>query len=216
MREYLKSLSMVAEFVIVIVGAFGIFILASVIQAVTQPVLDASDGGLQWLLGHELIVLTLLGAFLLVRGWTPAELGLHPYRSDLLFGLGLALAAQVVYFVAAIAASLVFPLQEPTVVGHTSVTVLNVLTMSVVNPIFEEVFVCGYVVATLQKSRGPWTAINVSTGIRLLYHLYQGAYGVLNIVPTGLIFGYWFARTGRLWAPIAAHGLLNFAALLFN
>ena len=33
MRDYLKSLSPAAEFTIVIVGAFGIFIFASVVQA---------------------------------------------------------------------------------------------------------------------------------------------------------------------------------------
>jgi membrane protease YdiL (CAAX protease family) len=216
MRDYLRSLSRAAEFVIVIGGAFGVFIITSILQAVVQPTIDISDSGLGWLLGYELVLLTLLGSFLYLRGWTPSELGLDPYRSDLLFGVALALAVDAFYLVGAIVASLVFPLQEPVATGSASVTVLNVMTMSVVNPLFEEVFVCGYVVAALQKTRGRWTAINVSTAIRLLYHLYQGAFGVLSIVPTGLIFAYWFARTGRLWAPIVAHGALNFVVLLIG
>jgi membrane protease YdiL (CAAX protease family) len=60
--------------------------------------------------------------------------------------------------------------------------------------------------------RGMWFAINASVAIRLAYHLYQGSAGVPSIVATGLIFGYWFARTRQLWPPIAAHGCLNLIA----
>ena len=57
--------------------------------------------------------------------------------------------------------------------------------------------------------------MNVSTAIRLSYHLYQGAAGVISIITTGLIFGYWFARTRQLRPLVAAHGYLNFVAWAF-
>ncbi|HUQ10090.1 MAG TPA: CPBP family intramembrane glutamic endopeptidase [Steroidobacteraceae bacterium] len=60
-----------------------------------------------------------------------------------------------------------------------------------------------------------WTAINVSTGIRLLYHLYQGPIGILSVVPLGLIFGYAYSRTRMLWPLIFAHIVLDIAGLLF-
>ncbi|MBV8840703.1 MAG: CPBP family intramembrane metalloprotease, partial [Alphaproteobacteria bacterium] len=148
------------------------------------------------------------------RGWTPRLLGLDFHARDWLVGVALSVAIFIAYNAIAIIAALVFPLQRPVITGTTSVSLLNFLALSVVNPVFEEVFVCGYVVTTLQKSRGAWTAINVSTAIRLSYHLYQGAYGVLGIVPTGLIFAWWFAATGRLWPAIVAHGLLNLVVLL--
>ena len=214
MRDFLRSLSPSTEFSIVVVGAFGLFIFASVLQALMQPRIDASDSGVGWLLGYELALLALLGAFLHVRGWTPRLLGLDFHARDWLVGAVLFIAVYIAYAALAAIASLIFSLKEPVITGKTSVSLVNILTLSVVNPIFEEVFVCGYVVTALQKSRGPWTAINVSTAIRLSYHLYQGAFGVLGIVPTGLIFAWWFAATGRLWPPIVAHGLLNLIVLL--
>ena len=39
------------------------------------------------------------------------------------------------------------------------------------------------------------TAVNISAAIRLSYHLYQGVAGVLSVVPMGLLFAIWFART---------------------
>jgi membrane protease YdiL (CAAX protease family) len=215
MRAFLRSLTPGAEFVVVVTGAFGPFILASILQALAGPQLEVSDAGLRALLAYEVLLLALLGAFLHVRGWTPSQLGLYPNPRDLFVGLILAVAVYAVYFVLALAASLIFSLREPPSTGP-SVTLINFLIMSVINPMFEEIFVCGYVVAYLQKSRGPWTAINVSTAIRLSYHLYQGAFGVLGIVPTGLIFAFWFSATGRLWPTIVAHGLLNLIALLFG
>jgi len=218
MREFIRSLSPTAEFVVVIGGAFGLFILGSIAQALTRPTLvGVPDGQVADLLIFELVLLAVLGAFLYLRGWTPAHLGLDIHPGEFLAGLGLAVAAELAYVMASLVAALIFPLKAPVSSSVApTVTAINFLTLSVINPLFEEVFVCGYVVTVLQKTSGPWTAINVSTAIRLLYHLYQGALGVLSIVPTGLLFAYWFARTGRLWPPIMAHGLLNLAVLLLS
>jgi membrane protease YdiL (CAAX protease family) len=87
------------------------------------------------------------------------------------------------------------------------------LAVSLLNPVFEEVFVCGYVISALKERRGTTTAINVSAGIRVFYHFYQGALGILGITPMALIFAYWFARTGRLWPLIVAHAVSDFVAL---
>jgi membrane protease YdiL (CAAX protease family) len=66
----------------------------------------------------------------------------------------------------------------------------------------------------LQKDRvGVTTAVNVSAAIRVFYHFYQGAVGVVGIAPMALLFAYWFARTGRLWPLIVAHALTDFWAL---
>ena len=62
-------------------------------------------------------------------------------------------------------------------------------------------------------TRGMWTAINVSTVVRLLYHLYQGPLGILIIVPMGLLYGYVYARTRQLWPLILAHVLIDIIGL---
>ncbi len=75
---------------------------------------------------------------------------------------------------------------------------------------------CAYLITALKERFGTTTAINVSAGIRVFYHFYQGALAVLSITPMALLFGYWFARTGRLWPLIVAHALQDFIALSWN
>ena len=57
------------------------------------------------------------------------------------------------------------------------------------------------------------TAVNVSTVVRLLYHVYQGPIGVITIVPMGLLFGFVYARTRQLWPLIFAHVLIDIIGL---
>lgn len=94
------------------------------------------------------------------------------------------------------------------------ISLATVLAVSLLNPIFEEVFVCGYVIAALKNTRSIPFSINTSVGIRLTYHLYQGTVGLISIIPLGLVFAYWFAKTGRLWPLVIAHGIFDFAGLV--
>ncbi|WP_258078145.1 CPBP family intramembrane glutamic endopeptidase [Xanthomonas axonopodis pv. vasculorum] len=59
---------------------------------------------------------------------------------------------------------------------------LLLLAISLINPIFEEVFVCGYVIGALESRHGRAFAVNVSVAIRTSYHLYQGPIGAINIL----------------------------------
>ena len=52
--------------------------------------------------------------------------------------------------------------------------------------------------------------MNVSAGIRVAYHHYQGPMAVLGIVPFALILTIWFARTRRLAPLIVAHAIVDF------
>lgn len=88
-----------------------------------------------------------------------------------------------------------------------------VFVTSTVNGIFEELFVAGYIITALRESRGAWIAINVSTVVRLLYHLYQGPLAVLTIVPMGILYGYFYACTRQLWPLIFAHVLVDIIGL---
>ncbi len=96
----------------------------------------------------------------------------------------------------------------------TGVPVALAVVVSIVNAIFEEGFVVGYVMSAFRDRWSPLVCVNVSVAIRLLYHLYQGPLGVMSIIPTGLIFSYWYLRTGRLWPLVVAHALLDLIGLL--
>lgn len=74
----------------------------------------------------------------------------------------------------------------------------------------EEVVVCGYVLVRLGQLgwRGPWPVITAAV-LRGSYHLYQGFGGFAGNFVMGLIFGWWFQRTRRVWPLIVAHSVID-------
>jgi uncharacterized protein len=225
MRGWIRSLSFRAEFAIVVVAAFGLAVVG-IIQVLVSPraARFTNVGFLRGLI-FEVVVGCLLWQFLRLRGWTAEQVGLPPVRpsrrallTTTLVALGLMLAAQVSYWILAITvlsvssdlAQLAWTL-HPRVAPNLST--LTVLAVAVINAPFEEVFECGYVISSLRERLGVTTAVNVSAGIRIALHLYQGPIGVLSITPFALIAAYWFARTRRLAPLIVAHALVDFTGL---
>ena len=90
-----------------------------------------------------------------------------------------------------------------------------ILALSVLNSLFEVLFVCGYLSTALQAKKGFWFAVNASAGLRLIYHLYQGPWAVISILPIGLAFAIWFAQTRQLWPLVVAHALFDLLGLFF-
>lgn len=216
MEQYVKVISLRAEFSIVIVIAFGYFMLGSVLSLLfPYPSAPINESHLRFLLVYESVVLLILWRFLSLRGWGFRQLGLTLRISDLVLGIALVAGYYMVYV------ALWFGF-SPFLQGGGQVNDLvaqnlqlsSVLGVSLLNPIFEEVFVCGYVITALKDKRGLFFAVNASIAIRLVYHLYQGAFGVISIIPLGLIFAYWYARTGRLWPVIVAHAVMDFVGLI--
>jgi membrane protease YdiL (CAAX protease family) len=217
-RKWVRTLSPAAEFAIVILGAFGFFILTSYVGHFRpSSVSKITNAHLQFLILFELIVGAALAAFLLARGWSLKRLGLRPTLLET--GIGLLLMA--VTYVAWIAIwILVASFSPPTGEAARNITfaapgigLWTAAAASLVNGMFEEIFVCGYVIAALKDRTMAWTTINISVGIRLLYHLYQGPYVMIFVVLAGVTLGYWYAHRGRLWPPIVAHGVMDFVAL---
>ncbi len=222
MKEFLKALSGRAEFLIVVLGAFGLFLLSNLIllfdPSAMASVPPITNDQLQQTVYYEIVALTVLGAFLRARKWTFERLGIGADLRDTMIGVALmvlvyAISAGIQTVAAAVAPSMVetaaklLRVGEPLGIGTVAVT-------SLVNAVFEEVFVCAYVIAALKEKRGLAVAVNVSVALRVTYHLYQGALGALTIAPIGLLFAYWYVRSGRLWPVIVAHALLDFIGLL--
>lgn len=218
MKALLRALSDKAEFSIVVLIAFGYFILGSVLS-----VLAPAGGGhigesnLQFLLVYETIVFCVLWGFLYLRGWRFAAVGLAPSLRDSLVGVGIAMFLYLVYNVLWILFGQFIPglHQHAAHLVTPNLSLITVLSVSVLNPVFEEVFVCGYLITALRKKRSLTFAVNVSIAVRMAYHLYQGSIGVFNIIPLGIVYAYWFARTGRLWPLVIAHGLFDFLAMVY-
>jgi membrane protease YdiL (CAAX protease family) len=179
-----------------------------------------TNRALQGTILYELIILAILGLFLSARGWTLARLGVRPTVRDSVQGIGLWVGYSLFYGVLVIALAAVWPtfarLAASTHLLAQGLEWPTAVAVSVINPVFEEVFVCAYVITALKDRVGVTTAVNVSAGIRVFYHFYQGAVGVVGIAPLALLFAYWFARTGRVWPLIVAHALTDFTALAIS
>ncbi|NYF21830.1 membrane protease YdiL (CAAX protease family) [Xanthomonas sp. JAI131] len=205
------------ELLAVVAIALGLPIYWS-FSAVLAPTGEPSfsEASLWGMVLYELLVLALLVPVLWFRGWTPQVLGLHWRGRDIRPAIGLLIACIVACYplnwLGAGMAEAVNPSMDAMVAGKLSLTA--VVAVSLLNPIFEEVFVCAYVIRVLQRSHSPAFAVNVSVAIRASYHLYQGPIGAISLVVVGLILGWWFARTGRLWPAIIAHGLMDLLALM--
>jgi membrane protease YdiL (CAAX protease family) len=236
MRRFIRWLPGWAEFVVVFLAAFGYFICASLWCLVADLRLSLPPGthwraassavfarGLVYTVACEAAVFLLLAAFLQVRGRAiPRLIGGRPRLRDLAAGLGLA-SIPTVFSLAVLAVAMIIEPQLYARAGAGAAraaapianhwTLAIIVLASIVNPIFEEVFVCGYVISALSPWTGRWKALGASVAIRSLYHVYQGAYGCISVGLTGLLFGGWYVRYGRLWPLVIAHGLLDFLAL---
>jgi len=258
MRDRIRRLSWKVEFAVVLGLAFG-WTLPSTLYSLAAPDMIAhratppiSDIALWGTIIFELILFSLLIPFLRARGWTLARLGIRPSLRGCLQGGVLALAAYGLYFTFTVLVGSVWP-EVASALAQTRLVTdglswTAIVLVSAINPFFEEIFVCGYVVSVLTHGKAEAvvaparvvaegeiessgietvnavtsvparraslaTAVNISAAIRLSYHLYQGAAGVLSVVPLGLLFGLWFARTRQLWPLIVAHAILDFVAL---
>lgn len=205
------------EFLTVIVVAFAIPIINSFagMFAAPQESLAIADRGLFGIVVFELIIMALLIPTLLLRGWRPADLGLGFRWSDIGMGCLLAilcwLSVYPIYWFLDAFGQGANPADADMHAGMLSIGA--VVLVSIINPIFEELFVCAYVIRALERTRSRMFAVNVSVALRASYHLYQGTIGGLALIAFGLILGWYFARSGRLWPAIIAHALLDLIAM---
>ncbi len=81
--------------------------------------------------------------------------------------------------------------------------------------IMEEFVVLGYLFLRLtQLGWGTWPIIIATSVLRASYHLYQGPGAFIGNLAMGLLFGWLFARTGRLLPFLVAHFLIDAAAFV--
>ena len=225
LHELIRRLPPGVEFLVVVCGAFGMPIFSSILSLSAGGSAATAGGGVVFndavligIVAFEVVQAVFLIWFLHVRGWTLEKVGLRITWRGTGMGWLLLLGTYVLAMVAQHLASLALPAQmqagvERYPVSDPNVNMQLVFIASTVNGMFEELFVAGYIITALREARGIWTAINVSTVVRLLYHLYQGPVGVVTIVPMGLLYGFVYARTRQLWPLIFAHVLIDIIGL---
>lgn len=212
-------------------GASGIRAVLRLVEAATMPedlseqttTLNARQSSLIWLdPAFQLISSAVLVAwgglalFLLLRH-VPAALSLRPHWRDILPGLGLAALIGIPglgFYVGAVQLGLsreVVPSGLDTSVQDLLLLVLN----SWANGFAEEILVVAWLCTRLRQLRVPWVWVFVASAVlRGSYHLYQGYSAGLGNMVMGLVFVWFFYRTGKVWPLVIAHGVIDTVAFV--
>jgi uncharacterized protein len=149
------------------------------------------------------------------RGWRIAQVAGAPEPPDIVRGTGVWLLSMAAYMVSFVLWHTVTPDtvdQLRHVVPTGSVSLAAAVSMSLVNPMFEEFLFLGFGVNALRRFGLP-VACAVSLALRTAAHLYQGPMAIVGILPLGLAYTVYYARTGRLWPVVVAHVIQDSLAL---
>ncbi len=99
-------------------------------------------------------------------------------------------------------------LDEKLMFGSASTAALTSLDAIVGAPVVEEIIFRGLLFGALFGRWGFWPAALGSSLVFASVHGY-GWEGSVSVIMTGTFLCWLYARTGRLWASMLAHGLLN-------
>jgi uncharacterized protein len=182
--------------------------------------IDLIDLGLNLAGVFQLLAWGALGLYLLWRsGFRPSQIGLGRlrWRSDVLGGIGLAALIGLPGLALYVAARLLglSVTVVPTELNDTWWRMPVLLAVAFANGWAEEVIVVAFLITRLrQVGVNPTAALLASGLLRGVYHLYQGYGAGLGNIVMGLVFGYVWMRTSRLWPLIIAHGLIDAVAFV--
>lgn len=216
-------------------GASGVRAVLRLLEAATMPedlneqttTLNARQSTLTWLdpafqliSSGVLVAWGGLALFLLVRHLPPLlspALSLRPRWRDVLPGAGLAALIGVpglVFYVGAVQLGLsreVVPTGLDSTVGDVVLLVVNAWA----NGFAEEILVVAWLCSRLRQLRVPWVWVFVASSVlRGSYHLYQGYSAGLGNIVMGLLFVWYFRRTGKVWPLVVAHSLIDTVAFV--
>lgn len=179
-------------------------------QLAFHPLVDL---GLQLVAAGTLLAYGLLALFLLAGDLRFSR----PRWSDLGWGAGLAAVIGVpgiLLYIGALHAGLSKAV-VPTTLENPWTEIPVLLTWSFANAFGEEIVVVTYLLTRLRQLRwGLPSALAASALLRGSYHLYQGVSAGFGNVAMGLLYGWFFWRTGRVWPLIIAHFLIDAVAFV--
>lgn len=216
------------EFALVIGVAFGYLAIASINALLSGRTVGQetvarsfSDTHIYALVLYEVIVTPVLLAILYVSGWRLRDLRVAPSVSGTVMGLTIFAGMWLGHWGFTWLMEIVFPGMRliyelwTAYRPHEAPTLAAIVLFSVINPLFEEIFVCGYIIEALRRRFGTTVAVNVSVVIRAVYHLYQGIAFQPFHIAYGLVQSYVYVRYDRLWPLFVSHALLDFIPMVF-
>jgi len=197
-----------SEVLCIVALCFGLFILNSLWSVSAGFRSDAiTDTSLMSLVMLEVVFGALALVVLRHRGYALTRLLPTPTWQGCAVGTVLYAVCLVVAMVVTV--SFDHPMEpgvELAVRAHPSLAV--VITLAMVNGLYEETFLLGYLVRGL-RPHGASIALGVSLLVRVLHHLYQGPVSAVAVAAMGLIISAFYLRTRWLWPAVFAHTLAD-------
>ena len=168
-----------------------------------------------------LVVETVLAAVGLVVGWWIGTPILEVTRVDLPSGvLALAATLPLVALVfwgmrteSAFLARLLEPIRETLVPLFSKCSLLELLLISIMAGIGEEVFFRGFLQGSLGRVVNPWIALALVSALFGLAHYVSLSYAIITGL-LGVYMGTLLLLTGNLFVAVAVHALFDFFAIL--
>jgi membrane protease YdiL (CAAX protease family) len=223
MNDLIRKLTPPIELFLVLILGFGLFLYSSTRGFFFVSSNDnhswlykVTTRGELYIVIYEVIALLIILHILRIRNWKLADFNLD--FTFKMFWIGI-----LIMFIRDFIAIIGFKLFEFFNVVHESTprhvqyrlesNWIGLSLIIIVNSVYEEFILVGYFFKRLEKYHIA-IVIGLSTLIRLSYHTYQGWMGLLMIIPTGLVFGYYYYRYKKLWPLIIAHGFWNLIVFL--
>ena len=202
---------------LVLLVAFAISILGSIIRAFHPGPLNYSNARLLLGVVDEAIPLVLLFVLLKRQGRSLHDLGFS-FRwadrwTDVLKAAGLTVAAFFALYVGTVAIRFLyysFTLHSFIDSGprnnFSATSVWLILPFMVLNGFHEEIIVRGYLMTEWIELRGSARMAGfISLAVQTSYHLYYGVYGALTVGCGLSVFAIYYAKSRRLMPVILAH-----------
>jgi membrane protease YdiL (CAAX protease family) len=99
--------------------------------------------------------------------------------------------------------------------AHGWLGLVALFTRATVVGFSEELVARGYLIPRLERLlHSTLAAILVSAALFGLFHWQNGIFSVCNAILVGLVYGFAFAWTRRLWPLVIAHAVVDFSVFL--
>ncbi len=218
MNEFSMNKIKLAEYYSVIIIVFGYFAVRSMMLLLKYHATSIPIGN------TSLSFLIVIESVLLLLFYTYCKYRRIENIFDFQLGLKTLLYGILLFIISYVFFRLLFPVLvillvpdyqnlQPVFGYGVKLSFLLIVTLSVLNGYFEELFLIRYTFAVLEKYVSITSVVAISTLIRLSYHTYQGLPGVLFVMCIGLIFCLTYFRFKTFEPIVISHVLWDIFSL---
>ncbi|HET6991379.1 MAG TPA: CPBP family intramembrane glutamic endopeptidase [Bacteroidia bacterium] len=167
----------------------------------------------------QLLGIALLVYVLFRQGRRIEDIGLSFRWMDIPIGIGIYALVYVVHYALYKSGHHFFPQGDFKAhnLGFVGGSYIVVFIFMFINPFYEELIVRAYAMTEIEFLSGSKiAAIVISTLFQSSYHLYQGLFPALLIIPTFLIHSLYFAKYKRIMPVIIAHLIADMVSMHYH